>query len=180
VLSFDHRLTRSERRSHEAAGLLGIAGGVLRLIAYALPWIDIHAGAAVSGVHLQSSGNLAVDVFGSWFVGASYSIVVIIAGGICMSDNEHGAMLLRALGFGALLLSGLELAYTLLGLEQLNSLFAAFPQGSLSIGPWVVGLGSIIALIAGVKAMRIETRTPRASGSRRVPPRPDLPERVEG
>jgi hypothetical protein len=136
------------------AGTLVIVGGVVRILAYTMPWIVVHGIAADVGIP-------GYKVVGAWFIGIAYSIVIIVCGGRYRS-GKSSARLLRGLGFGSVIAFGIQLTSTTGMLDDLQKALLArgyTTTESIGFGIWVLALGAALVLIGGMRAVGAENRS---------------------
>jgi hypothetical protein len=153
----------------EAIGLLAVAGGVVRLISYFLPWIVVHGVTDVS-----FSGW---TVMGGPFISVGYSIAIIVVGATYARGGEARPRLLQALGVGSIIAFGFQFSILLQRMSEFRSylqdhgISTVAVHASMGFGVWVLLVGAGLVLVAGVRGRKLASLDSRREPY--LPPRPD-------
>jgi hypothetical protein len=156
---------------HQRAGGLALAGGLCRLVAYALPWVVLsRADGFGNGV-----GISGFKVLGSPVLSLAYSTAILVAGALYLRGRRNdNPQLLLGLGAVSLVVFALQLNAVLGGMDRARPLLVARGLSeTLGYGVWVELAGALMAFAGGFLANRLSKRPGGPLPARVTPPRPD-------
>jgi hypothetical protein len=142
------------RESHTRAGILAIAGGLIRLLAYALPWVVVARSSG--GAHVDISGYREL---GSPVISLGYSIAIVVVGALYLAGRrEAGPRLLFGFGISSIIVFVIQSSHVFSDMTHARATFASRGLSltvSTGFGLWVELVGAIVALAAGLYAIRL-------------------------
>jgi hypothetical protein len=146
------------RRLHSRTGWIALAGGVTRLVAYAMPWIVVVA-ATRPDEPLEISGYREL---GSPVFSIGISIVIIVAAAFYLAGRrEASPRLLQSIWIGSVFVFVFQFQSTLRSISALRPALQArgvVASVSVGFGVWVELAGVILTLAGGVYAVRLSKR----------------------
>jgi hypothetical protein len=147
------RESEEGRRRRVRAGGVALAGGILRLLAYSMPWVMVTS--TVNGHSLELTGWRAL---GEPIISVAYSIVIAVAAVMYLAGRrEAGPRLLFTLGVGSLIVMFIQIPTTVNAIASAKTLFQQRGLSvtvALSFGAWVEAVGAIAAFVGGFLARR--------------------------
>jgi len=164
----------SERRREQEqwAGIVGLLGGLIRLLAYTLPWIVVRS--TLTGRSIGVSGNRALSVP---LVSFGFSVVIMVTAVFYLvGRREASPRLLFSLGLGSVIALFWQFTATVERVAQVRTALRARGLNvttSLGFGIWIELVGVALTVGGGYFAYRLwkQTRPHRESY---LPRRPDL------
>jgi hypothetical protein len=141
------------------AGWLGISGGLVRMIAYTMPWILL----ASHEAPVRTVGISGWRALGGPWLSVAYPVVIVVASVMYMSGRREATpRLLLGLGITSIVVFLLQLSTTM---SRMDPLRVALQEKGLTVdvaigfGVWVESVGAILAFAAGLYAYRLWKRT---------------------
>lgn len=160
------------RAHHTRAGILALAGGLARLLAYPLAWIVVTSRFAGRSASVSGYQELGAPV-----ISIGYSLVIVGAAVFYLAGRrEAGPRLLLTLGLGSVLAFFYQLSTTFNEMGDFRTYLQArgvSATTSLGFGVWVETGGVILTLAGGLYAYMVWKKTRDRQGSYR-PHRPDV------
>jgi hypothetical protein len=159
VAPLGHEESGQTRRLHNRAGWLGISGGLVRLLAYTMPWIVV----ASHDVPARTVGISGWRVLNGPVLSLAYPVVIVVASVMYMSGRREATpRLLLGLGITSIVVFLLQLSITQ---SRMDPLQVALQGKGLTVdvamgfGVWVELVGAILAFAGGLYAYRLWKRT---------------------
>jgi len=160
----DGEQARRRRKDHDRAGWLGVTGGAIRLLAYAMPWMV--ATSATTGRTADVSGY---RILGEPVFSVVYAIAIIVTGVFYLAGRRDGSpRLLLSLGIGSI--AAFVIQYWI-AIDRIGSTRTALQARGLSVsvssgfGIWVELAGALLAAAGGLLAHRLWSRSRPRPGS---------------